>query len=118
MVRTQAVALVFAVVTGALSAACGDSMAPARDGSSAVTSSSFANTDSAEIRDVRAIHRSRCGSCHTRVEPGSHTRAELQAAFPNHRTRVRMNDAEWSNMVDYLASDTANAKGPSVSASK
>jgi hypothetical protein len=31
---------------------------------------------------------------------------------------VKMNDAEWSNMIDYLASDSANAKGTVISASK
>jgi hypothetical protein len=53
-----------------------------------------------------------------RVEPGTHTRAELETALAKHRTRVKMNDAEWSSMIDYLASDSANAKGPTVSASK
>jgi hypothetical protein len=52
------------------------------------------------------------------VEPGTHTRAELETAFTKHRTRVKMNDAEWSSMIDYLASDSANAKGPAISASK
>jgi hypothetical protein len=111
-------------VTAALSAACGGSNERVRDVASAYeqtrsTSASFATvTDSAEIRDVRAIHRSRCGSCHVPVEPGTHTRAELETAFTKHRTRVKMNDAEWSSMIDYLASDSANAKGPAISASK
>ncbi len=112
MHRTQAYVLVFAVVLGAFSTACEEGNAPARDGSSS------ASTDSAEIRDVHTIYQSRCGSCHTRVEPGTHTRAELETALARHHTRVRMNDAEWSNMIDYLAADSANAKAGGVSTSK
>ena len=59
----------------------------------------------AEARDVRYIHRSRCGNCHVRVEPGTRTRAELDEAFTRHRKRVRLSDQEWAKMVDYLASD-------------
>jgi hypothetical protein len=112
VLRTQAYALGFAVVLGAFSAACEDGNAPAHDGSSS------ASSDSAEIRDVHTIYQSRCGSCHVRVEPGSHTRAELEAAFARHHTRVKMNDAEWSNMIDFLASDSAKAKAAPGTTSK
>ena len=63
-------------------------------------------TDQAgEVRDVRYIHRSRCGNCHVRVEPGTRTHAELDEAFARHRKRVHMSDQEWARMADYLASD-------------
>jgi hypothetical protein len=58
-----------------------------------------------EARDVRNIHRSRCGNCHVRVEPGTRTHAELDEAFRRHRKRVHMSDQEWAKMADYLASD-------------
>ncbi len=70
-------------------------------------------------RDVHSIYRSRCGNCHVRVEPGTHTRAQLETAFARHHTRVKMNDAEWSNMVDFLASDApTTAKATAASAEK
>jgi hypothetical protein len=109
------------MLAGGLSAACGASSQSARNGSSAASTSpstSFASTDSAEIRDVRAIHRSRCGNCHVPVEPGTHTRAELESAFVRHRTRVKMNEAEWSSMIDYLASDSTNAKANTLTSAK
>jgi len=77
------------------------------------------SSDAEDLRDVRAIHRSRCGNCHVRVEPGTRTRAQLDAAFTRHHKRVRMNDREWSGMVDYLAADgggmQAASNGPQAS---
>lgn len=64
-----------------------------------------AGTSTGEARDVSQIHRARCGACHTRVEPKTRTRAQLEAAFVRHRRRVRMTEEEWGRMVDYLASD-------------
>ena len=69
---------------------CGASQAPPLEGARAA-------------RDVGAIHRARCGACHVRVEPGTRTRAQLEDALGRHRKRVRMSEAEWSKMVDYLA---------------
>jgi hypothetical protein len=56
---------------------------------------------------VAKIHRAHCGSCHTRVEPGTRTRAQLEAALAHHHGRVHMTDAEWGEMIDYLAADGA-----------
>jgi len=77
--------------------ACGDAATPRRT----ATSESARNARSP--RDVTAIHRSRCGSCHVRVEPGARTHAQLDDALARHHKRVAMSDAEWSNMIDYLA---------------
>jgi len=52
---------------------------------------------------VAHVHRSRCGSCHTRVEPGTRSRAELDLALARHHDRVRLSEEEWSKMLDYLA---------------
>jgi mono/diheme cytochrome c family protein len=60
---------------------------------------------------VAKIHRAHCGSCHTRVEPGSRTRAQLEAALAHHHNRVHMTDAEWSEMIDYLAADGVPSPG-------
>lgn len=46
---------------------------------------------------------SQCGRCHARVEPGSHTRSELTEALSAHRKRMRLSEAEWAQMVDFLA---------------
>jgi hypothetical protein len=125
MVRAQPSALFFtALIAIGLASACGGSASPLRDGSSnasasAMDTSATETSDSAEIRDVHAIYRSRCGSCHVRIEPGTHTRSELESAFSRHHTRVKMNDAEWSNMVQLLASDASNnAQANAVSTSK
>jgi hypothetical protein len=50
------------------------------------------------------VHSSRCGTCHTPVEPGERSRAVLEDALARHRRRVRLSEADWAKMVDYLAS--------------
>ena len=53
--------------------------------------------------EIARIHRAKCGACHVRVEPGERTRAQLEAALPRHRTRVRLREEQWEEMRDYLA---------------
>jgi hypothetical protein len=72
-----------------LGAACGTPKAP--DGEA---------SDSAR---VARLHRSKCGKCHTLVQPGTRTRAQLDEALPRHRSRVHMTDSDWEKMIDYLA---------------
>src|SRR5689334_15276519 len=52
---------------------------------------------------IVAIHRSKCGSCHTRVEPGTLPRATIESALQRHRRRAKLTDREWLEMVDYLS---------------
>jgi hypothetical protein len=52
---------------------------------------------------IAKVHKTRCGSCHVRVEPGERSRAELETAFTRHRRRLHLSEAEWGEMVDYLA---------------
>ena len=59
--------------------------------------------------EIARIHRSKCGNCHTRVEPGQRTREQLEAAFPRHRRRVHLSEDQWNAMVDYLAAQSATA---------
>ncbi len=81
---------------GCLISACGGASTPAP---------TTGATTAAEARDVREIHRARCGNCHVRVEPGTRTHAVLDDAFSRHRKRVHMSEQEWTQMADYLASD-------------
>ena len=52
---------------------------------------------------IACIHRARCGACHQRVEPGERSRDALESALARHHTRVRLSDADWHSMIDYLA---------------
>ncbi|HEX7666015.1 MAG TPA: hypothetical protein VF407_15920 [Polyangiaceae bacterium] len=98
--------LAFALVLGTTTLACGTTSAPPANGGTETSSGTIASNGT---RDVHSIYRSRCGNCHVRVEPGTHTRSQLETAFARHHNRVKMNDAEWSNMVDFLASDAPKA---------
>ncbi len=60
-----------------------------------------------QYEHVASVHRSRCGSCHTRVEPGARTRDQLEVALARHRTRVHLSEDDWNLMVDYLADKPA-----------
>ena len=62
--------------------------------------------------EVAAIHHSKCGACHKRVEPGQRTRAQLEEALKPHRRRVPMSEENWALLVDYLAADTAPSPPP------
>jgi hypothetical protein len=52
---------------------------------------------------IARVHAGACGACHTRVEPGMRSRAELEAALSRHHKRVHLSDDEWRAMIDYLA---------------
>jgi hypothetical protein len=54
---------------------------------------------------IAAIHRSKCGSCHTPVEPGSLARDDAQAAMQRHRRRARLSEHDWASMVEFLSTD-------------
>ncbi len=53
--------------------------------------------------EVAKTHHAACGSCHTRVEPGQRTRAQLEVALAKHHKRVKMADDEWPVLIDYLS---------------
>jgi hypothetical protein len=48
-----------------------------------------------------------------RVEPGERTRAQLEKAFTQHRSRVRLTEEQWGEMVDYLAARDDAGAAPS-----
>jgi hypothetical protein len=78
-------------------------------------------------RPIARVYRSRCGTCHVRVEPGERSRAQLEEAFVAHRRRLHLSEEDWTRMVDYLAARDAgpvredrtarNADAPSSSPS-
>lgn len=53
--------------------------------------------------EVAEIHHAECGNCHVRVEPGQRTRSQLESALARHHARVKMDDAKWPVLVDYLS---------------
>jgi len=54
---------------------------------------------------IGAIHKRKCGACHTRVEPGSLARGTAESAMQRHRRRAKLSEREWEDMVDYLSAD-------------
>jgi hypothetical protein len=56
-----------------------------------------------EGKAIARFHKSRCGACHMRVEPGERSRTYLEEALTRHRKRVRASEAEWADLVDYLS---------------
>ncbi len=63
-----------------------------------------------KFQEIAAIHHSKCGGCHRRVEPGDRTRSTLTAALPRHKDRVKnLSDEQWALMLDYLSNDTSPA---------
>jgi hypothetical protein len=65
-----------------------------------------------DVEHAAYIHRARCGSCHRPVEPGTRSREELVIALGRHKKRVRLSDAEWASMVDYLAGSAPDDAAP------
>jgi hypothetical protein len=63
----------------------------------------------ADAPAVAQVWLGRCGGCHTRVEPGTRSHAELEGALARHHKRVRLSDEEWTQMIDYLAKDRMSA---------
>jgi hypothetical protein len=67
-------------------------------------------TPAPSTSSIRDVHTSRCGACHTRVEPGARTRDELEVALSRHRNRLTLSEEAWRKMVDYLAKPTVEGR--------
>lgn len=52
---------------------------------------------------IAATWRAQCGVCHTRIEPREKTRSQMDRATARHRKRVKLTDAEWTAMNEFLA---------------
>ncbi len=61
---------------------------------------------------IARVWASRCGACHTPVEPGTRTRAHIEEALARHHTRVALSDDEWAAMRDFLAKPEAAEAHP------
>lgn len=48
------------------------------------------------------LWRSRCGNCHTRIEPGTRSREGLDIALQRHRRRVRLSEHDWATLTNFL----------------
>ena len=59
---------------------------------------------SAELRRIAEMHKSKCESCHKLVQPGTRARDVLDVALARHRKRLKMTEDDWAKMTDYLAS--------------
>ena len=63
---------------------------------------------------IARVWASRCGACHSPVEPGTRTKSHLDDALARHKNRVPLSDAEWAEMRSFLAGpsiETATASG-------
>jgi hypothetical protein len=69
----------------------------------ASSSSTHPATVSSDEPQAASVWRSKCGSCHVPVEPGSHTRDAIETALQRHHKRVRLSDEQWTQLVDFLA---------------
>ena len=52
---------------------------------------------------IARVWESKCGACHTPVEPGTRTRTYLDDALARHKVRLSLSDGEWDEMKDFLA---------------
>lgn len=73
--------------------------------SGATKAASDPSPEAAEHAHIVAVHKAKCGACHTRVEPGTRSRQDLEAALKRHRSRAKLSEREWAELVDYLAAD-------------
>jgi hypothetical protein len=113
--RAHHAALAFALVAGVIVGATGcASHAPAADSAASVSGRSAlpspegpADLLPGSNDGIAAIHRSKCGACHTPVEPGSLARGVAESAMHRHRRRAKLSEQQWSDMVDYLSNDRA-----------
>ena len=53
--------------------------------------------------EIAALHRRKCGNCHTRVEPGALPRAAIEAAMLRHRRRAKLTEEQWAELVEFLS---------------
>lgn len=72
-------------------------------GCSGATSSPASSAGSPDAPPIARVHRSKCGACHAPVEPGTRSRADIEAALRRHRNRVHLTERQWADLVEYLA---------------
>jgi hypothetical protein len=82
-----------------LLAACGPGPGP----STPAAGASSAVVPPPEPPGIAAIWKKQCATCHSLVQPGTHDRESLTAALVPHRSRVKLREEQWGEMVDFLA---------------
>lgn len=63
---------------------------------------------------IAKVWKARCGSCHTRVEPNTRTRAEIDKAMVRHEKRVELTREEWTAMAEWLAPAPLPSPAPTL----
>lgn len=63
-------------------------------------------------RAIASIYKSKCGTCHLRVEPGARTREVFHAAIGRHKSRLHLSNAQLAEMEEFLS---APAEAPTAS---
>ena len=86
-----------------LSAIAAATMVAACGGTTGAPPSVTAMGNEGHEAQVASVWRSKCGSCHVPVEPGSRKRVEIETALQRHRKRLRLSDDQWTQLVDFLA---------------
>ena len=81
-------------------AACGDADSPGARGAESEP-------------PIARVHRSRCGGCHERHEPGEFTPEVFRAALTRHHDRLRLTETQWAEMLDYLSAPASPKSGGS-----
>jgi hypothetical protein len=87
----------FVVLLVALSA-CGGSASGGQGATSPETSSGTAFNPA-------ATNQAKCGACHAPLDPGGHTKEDLEKILKVHekQRRVALKPDDWRQMIDYLA---------------
>jgi hypothetical protein len=60
--------------------------------------------------EIATVHRRKCGSCHTRVEPGAFPRPTIEAAMLRHRRRAKLTEEQWAELVEFLSASPATPR--------
>ena len=81
-------AFLSAIAAATMVAACSSTPSPP----TSVTASGAEGNEA----QVASVWRSKCGSCHVPVEPGSRKRVEIESALQRHRKRFRLIDDQWT----------------------
>ena len=59
---------------------------------------------------VEGVWRSKCGSCHVPIDPGTRPREVVEAAVTRHRSRLALSNDQWHALVDFLAPKASSSR--------
>jgi len=58
---------------------------------------------------IAGLYRSRCGTCHRPVAPGSEPADKLHTELLAHRKRTRLSEDDWRGLEAFLSAQVAGA---------